>query len=102
MRTQSPRLIPDLLDSHLQGGVRESGSQTTSLVVLNVRKDSGNLIESPITPSLVKERKEKPNEIGSHRELMVQLELVPKSPLLCLAKLSQEKFFLGGKWLQTT
>lgn len=58
--------------------------------------------ESPITPTLVKERKEKPNEIGSHRELMVQLGLVPKSPLLCLAKLSQEKFFLGGKWLQTT
>lgn len=93
MRTQSLRLIPDLLDSHLQGGVREPGSQTTSLVVLNDRKDPGNLIESPITPSLVKERKEKPNEIGSHRELMVQLGLVPKSPLLYLANLFRKISF---------
>lgn len=43
MRIQSPRLV---LDSHLQGGVRESGSQTTSLVILNDRKDPGKLIES--------------------------------------------------------
>lgn len=93
MRTQSPRLIPDLLESHLQGGVRGPGSQTTSLVVLNDRKDPGNLIESPITPSLVKERKEKPNEVGSHRELMVQLGLVPKSPLLYLANLFRKISF---------
>lgn len=89
----SPRLIPHLLDSHLQGGVREPGSQTSSLVVLNDSKDPGNLIESPITPSLVKERKEKPNEVGSHRELMVQLGLVPKAPLLYLANLFRKFSF---------